>query len=120
MVGNCQDIASCDLLSATDPDTYRNAVRAAVAANDGQRVRELADQEVALDQPARFAASVGILTSVPAERRHAILKKVVITQPSSLSVLMGLGSTSPTTSQAVRWYQAAVAAHPHRALVWNN
>src|SRR5262249_12904068 len=123
------------LLRAADPDPYRDALRAAGVALDRRRIAGLAGQPGALAQPPRFAAAFGALPAVPTSRQRAVLEAALRSRPGDLTLLMELGEatgprredpTPPTergtphplnqreVAEEVRWYQAAVAAHP-----WN-
>lgn len=111
------------ILTAADPDTYRNSVRSAIANSDPAGIRHLAYRTDAEQQPARFAAVLGSLTNVPVERRREILRSAWSREPTSLPVLVSLGSSTPTSAERgnaerLRWLQAAVAAHPHYPVPW--
>ena len=113
------------VLHAADPDAYREAVRDAVAADDGKRVAELANQPEALAQPARFVAALGQHWSVPVGRRRAVLEVALRPHPGDLTLLMVLGNNYPTdqkegADERVRWFQAAVAAHPRNTVAHNS
>jgi tetratricopeptide (TPR) repeat protein len=109
-----------DVLRAADPDAYREAVRDAVAAGNGARQAELAGRPAALKQPPWFAAVLGQNQAVVAERRRAVLGEALRTRPGDLSLLMEMGESYPRQGEGVaerlRWFQAAVAAHPLNAV----
>lgn len=114
-----------DVLAAADPNEYRNAVRAAVLAGDPSRVRRLAASAAAAEQPSRFAVVWADLSQVPDSRRRALLGAAALTQPGDVVMVMALGTTYPYNQPAgaverLRWYQAAVAAHPRLGVAWNN
>src|SRR5262249_52412359 len=75
------------VLRSADPDTYRDAVRDAVAARDGRAVVVLVGRPEALDQPARFAAVLGQIGGVPEERGRAVLESALRDRPGDLSLL---------------------------------
>jgi tetratricopeptide (TPR) repeat protein len=105
------------VLRAADPDPYRESVRDAVAARDARALVALAGQPAALAQPARFAAVLGQRAAVPPDRRRAVLEGALLARPGDLSLLMALGNSHPNVmhqgaGERVRWFQAAVAAHP--------
>lgn len=113
------------VLRAADPDPYRDAVRGALAAHDAPVIVALAGRAEALDQPARFAAVLGRLGGVPADRRRAVLNSALRARPGDLGLLMALGQTYPVhgpevVDERVRWYQAALAAHPGQLAALNN
>jgi tetratricopeptide (TPR) repeat protein len=113
------------VLREADPDPYRGAVRDAAAAADASAVADLAERPEALEQPARFAALLGQYESVPAERRRAVLESALQTRKGDLDLLMSLGRTYPPNrkegaGERVRWFQAALAAHPGNLAALNN
>ena len=106
-----------EVLRAADPDPYRDAVRDATAARDRQRLAELAGRPEALAQPPRFAAVLGQQRAIPVERRRGVLEAALRSRPGDLALLMALGESYPFNrregaDERVRWFQAAVAAHP--------
>jgi tetratricopeptide (TPR) repeat protein len=113
-----------ELLKALDPDDYRDAVRAAIRTTDADWRRYLFNHPKALEQPPRFAVVLGALYG-PAERKRAILMRVMVGKPGNLAVLMALGATyrgdlREHAAERVRWYQAAVAARPRNVAAWVN
>jgi serine/threonine protein kinase/Flp pilus assembly protein TadD len=114
------------LLRAADADAYRDAVRDAVEAADGAgRVKELADRPEALAQPAGFAAVLGSNRAIPGVRRRVLLDAALQRWPAELPLLMELGNSYPQGGQdnvqeRVRWFQAAVAAHPRHPAAHHN
>jgi tetratricopeptide (TPR) repeat protein/tRNA A-37 threonylcarbamoyl transferase component Bud32 len=105
------------VLSAADPDPYREGMRAAVAARDTKRLAELAGRPEALAQPPWFAAVLGQNRAVPVEQRRAVLQAALRPRPGDLALLMALGDSYPINQRAgaderARWLQAAVTAHP--------
>ena len=113
------------ILQKADPDPYRDAVRDAVAATDNTRVAELAGQPKALAQPPGFAAALGQYEAgILAPQRRLILETALRSRPKNLSLLMALGHTYPINQregadERLRWYQAAVAAHPRSVPAYN-
>src|SRR5262249_34440240 len=114
------------VLRAADPDPYRDAVRDALATRDDRTVTTLAGRPEALAQPARFGAVLGQFVAVPAERRRAALEAALRARPGNLGLLVCLGTSysldgrPEAVGEALRWYQAAVAAHPESAVARNN
>ncbi len=101
------------LLRAVDPDPYRDAVRDAIAAHDRERLKELAGQPRALEQPARFVTAVAGLLGVSAERKHQLLVAALRRRPNDFGVLVSLGLGDPAQpSDGEKWFRAAVAARP--------
>jgi predicted ribosomally synthesized peptide with SipW-like signal peptide len=118
-----------------DDNGYRNAVRDAVLAKDWTRVAKLAGQKEALAQPAEFAAFLGGIRDVglgrveqgvaPVERRRELLAAALVRRPGDLGLLMTLGYTYPIdrregAEERLRWFQAAVAAHPDNPAAHNS
>ncbi len=113
------------VLRAADPDPYRDAVRDALAPRDTRALIALAGRTKALDQPARFATVLGQLNAIPADRRRAVLQSALRTRTGNLGLLMALGQTylinrPEAAGERVRWYQAALAAHPGSLAALNN
>jgi tetratricopeptide (TPR) repeat protein len=114
------------LLRRVDADAYRDAVRDAVLAKDGAKLVRLAGTEQALKQPPGFAAFLGELGEIKAERRRQVLQAAVSRQPGDLGLLMTMATTylagmgtgvlfyreKDSADELVRWFQAAVAAAP--------
>jgi tetratricopeptide (TPR) repeat protein len=105
------------VLRAAGPDDYRDVVRDAVLAGDKAALAELAGRSEALAQPGGFAAVLGENRAVPAGRRRQLLRAALVRQPGDLGLLMTLGLTYPSNQregaeERLRWFQAAVAAHP--------
>src|SRR5262249_37593632 len=108
-----------------DPDPYRNAVRAALAARLARQVLALVARPEALEQPPWFAAILGQLDLPPADRKRAVLESVLRARPGDLNLLMCLGGTDPFNQaegavERVRWFQAAVAARPENLAARTN
>jgi tetratricopeptide (TPR) repeat protein len=113
------------VLRAVDPDPYRDDVRDAIAAGDRERVTALAAQSAALSQPPGFAAALGQHPTVPVGRRRAVLEAGLSPRPGDLNLLMALGTsysnqTTKGQEDRLRWYHAAVAAHPRCAVAHYN
>src|SRR5262249_3648727 len=112
------------LLRSADPDVYRNAGRDALLAKDGT-VAALADQQEALEQPPRFAMILGWIDPISEERGRAVMESALRTRHADLSLLMQLGISYPIdrrtgADERVRWFQAALAAHPGNLAALNN
>src|SRR5688572_1231506 len=115
------------VLHAADPDSYRDAVRDAIAAHDGSTISTLAERPDALEQPAWFAVTLGTLGDVAVDRARAVLESALRTRPGDLAILMSLGRSwdraphgPESMAGRLRWYQAAVAAHPRNVAARNN
>ncbi len=118
------------VLHLADRDAYRDAVRDALLRDDSSAAETLAARPEALSQPPRFAVVLGQLKAISADRRRVVLESAHRAQPGNLSLLMALGDTYPsnpasrynreTARERVRWYQAAVAAHPRSAAAHNS
>src|SRR5262249_8977132 len=115
-----------EVLRAADPDPYRDAVRDAVAAGDRERTGELAGRPDALTQPPGFAATLGQHNAAgPADRAPVGPRAALRSPPGDLALLMTLGNSYPSkrrewADDRLRWYQAAVAAHPRNAAAHTN
>lgn len=113
------------LLTLVDANGYRESVRDAVVARDGAAQAELAGLAGALAQPPRFAAALGQNSAVPVGRRREVLEVALRARPDDLTLLMSLGELDPIdrregADRRVRWFQAAVAAHPEFAAAHNS
>jgi tetratricopeptide (TPR) repeat protein len=115
------------VLRAVDPDPFRDAVRDAVLAADRAKVVELANRPEAMDQPPGFAAALGVKPAIPAERRRELLTVALLRRSNDLGLLMTMGTTywprkgdwREAAAEQVRWFQAAVAAHPGNVAAHN-
>src|SRR5581483_4576693 len=61
------------------------------------------------------------VSAVPAERRRDVLRTALDSRPGDLALLMALGGSYPFdqrdgADERLRWFQAAVSAHPQRAV----
>jgi Tfp pilus assembly protein PilF len=114
------------VLRAADPDPYRDAVRDALAAGgDPSQAVALAGRPDALAQPPEFATALAQVGGLSTDRQVAVLESALRTRPGNLALLMALGNTYPQTrrefvAERVRWFQAAVAAHPGSAVAHNS
>ena len=123
------------VLRAADPDKYRDEFRDAVAATNGWAMELLARRPEALTQPARFAVIFSESDDLAVDRKRAVLRSALAARPGDLGILMALGRTYTTgipdvyvqgdirpeaTRELLRWYQAAVSAHPRNVLARNN
>ncbi|HKB02840.1 MAG TPA: protein kinase [Gemmataceae bacterium] len=103
-------------LRAVDPDPYRDAIRDAIAAENAKEVRTLAWHAKALEQPPRFAVVLGRDYAISPERRRAVLTNALRAYPGNREVLFSLGNSYPNSGPGldaqIRWFQAAVTAHP--------
>ena len=109
------------VLAAADPDPYRDAV----LARDDPRLSDLAGRPELSAQPARFVGLVGRLSALPPPRQRELLTAAARRWPGDLDILLTLGLSYPEDGGArargrVRWFQAAVAAHPGNTVAhWN-
>lgn len=106
-----------DILHIADPDPFRNAIRDAFVARDKEGVAKLAEQPDALTQPPGFAVVLGRNVAVPVTRGRAVLEASLRSHPGHLGLLTALGNSYPPmqkefVNERLRWFQAAVAAHP--------
>jgi cytochrome c-type biogenesis protein CcmH/NrfG len=116
-----------EVLGSADPDKYRDAVRDAIIARDAHALNALLWKPEALDQPARYAAVLTLMSEMhPSGRLRAVLKSALRTRPEDLGLLMALGNSYPLNvrdaegaRERVRWFQAAVAARPGSASAHN-
>jgi tetratricopeptide (TPR) repeat protein len=113
------------LLEAADPDGYRNEFRQAHRLKDSSRVRALASQADALQQPARFVSVIGGRDSISHARREQILRTVHQAQPQNFIVLIRLGllhkiGHAEGAATGAGWYRAALAVRPTSVIAWNN
>jgi serine/threonine protein kinase/Flp pilus assembly protein TadD len=114
-----------DVLHAVDPDKYRDDMRAAVLARDDEKIARLADQSAAEAQPPGFIAALSQIADVPLARRRNLLQTALSSHPGDLGLLLTLGNTYPVdrkeaVEERVRWFQAAVSAHPGSAVAYNH
>jgi tetratricopeptide (TPR) repeat protein/serine/threonine protein kinase len=113
------------VLRSADPGPYRDAIRDALIAGDGKALAALGERREALDQPTRFAAVLGSVGEVPANRRRAVLESALQARHGDLALLMELGNSYPINQpegavERVRWFQAALAAHPRSLSALNS
>jgi Flp pilus assembly protein TadD len=113
------------VLRSADPDPYRDAVRDALAAGDRHRALELAGLPEALAQPPGFATVLVQVGGLSTDRQVAVLESALRARHGNLALLMALGNTYPQArrefvAERVRWFQAAVAAHPGSAVAHNS
>jgi tetratricopeptide (TPR) repeat protein len=114
-----------EVLRLADADPYRSAVRDAIVAMDADRVVDLAGRAEALAQPVGFAAALGQNPVVAEDRRRSILALAIRSRPNDLTLLQTMGISYPAgqpdgVGERLRWYQAAVAAHPRNAIAHSN
>lgn len=113
------------ILSATDHDVFRNAVRDAILRGDDERLIALADDAEALRQPPRFAVILGLLRPITFAQRARLLREAHRLAPTSLAVVMEAAGMYRVNqrigaSERVGWYRTALAIRPNNATVWNN
>jgi tetratricopeptide (TPR) repeat protein len=109
------------ILRATDSNGFRDAIREAIAAGTGPQVARLAGQPEALDQPARFAAFLGVQGAVQLVRQKQILGVALQRRPGDFNLLMTRGSLkSNTPAERETWFRAAVAVRPGNAVAHQN
>ncbi len=113
------------LLAAADAHPFRDAIRDAFVAKDGNRVRKLADSEEVVDQPPRFAIALCTSPTLSMSLREDLLQKLVRQRPDHHPLLMTLAGVYPvgapeTAADRLRWYQAAAALRPKDVAVFNN
>jgi eukaryotic-like serine/threonine-protein kinase len=113
------------VLGACDRDEYREAIREAILAGKTADLVELVGRPKALEQPARYAAVLGQIPTVPEVRSREVLKVALRDRSGDLTLLMTLGETDiinlpKGAEEPVRWFQAAVAAHPRSSVAHYN
>ncbi len=113
------------LLRKVDADPYRDAVRDAVLAKDGEKVADLAGRAAALEQPPGLVAFLGESGAIPLDRRRQLLQAALGRRPGDLGLLMTLGMTYTSnrtegTDDRLRWFQASVASAPANLAAHNN
>ena len=114
------------LLQAVDPDPYRNEFRDALAARNGDAAVALSARTEALAQPPRFSVIFGQFAKISTDRKRAVLESALGKRPGDLALLMQLGEVylaegrPETIGEQMRWFQAAVSAHPENAMARNN
>jgi len=114
-----------EVLRRVDADSYRDAVRDAILADDRAKFVELADETAALEQPPGFAVFLGECGAIDIERRRELLQAAVIRQSAHVSLLMTLGSCYSNSerkwaAERMRWFQAAIAADPANLAALND
>jgi serine/threonine protein kinase len=108
------------VLDACDPDPLRCAIRAAVEADDGERVMELARKVDGATLPTGFAVALGTyLEGVD------LLRAAWAARPDSFPAALQLGNlvtrgTKDDLKEAVGWYRMAVALRPRSAMAHYN
>lgn len=121
-----------EFLCRVDRNEYRNALRTALHNRSGTEVRTLLDQPEALTQPIHFSIAIGALPVLHDNRRKA-LESAWGRKPGDLQLLLMLGGQSSASGTnrndpeklarnaavQLRWYQAAVAAHPKNSYAWS-
>jgi tetratricopeptide (TPR) repeat protein len=113
------------LLRRVDADPYREALRAAILAENDAKVVELAGQKAALEQPPGFVTLLGGYAAIDVERRRQLLQAALSRRQNNLGLLTTLGATwdinrKETANERLRWYQAAIAAAPSNSSAHNN
>lgn len=109
------------ILAAADPDLFRDAIRAAIQRADWESVKALALRDDALNQPARFAAALGLIPQIPRERRLTVLWRSAQARPQAYVALMTAGflyasHDSTTAADRIAWFRSAVTARPDRCV----
>ena len=104
------------LLSAADPDPYRDVVRTCAAARMGIALMGLATHPAAAAQPPEFVAAQSTFRYSLAWRENMI-GAAARRNPRHFPVLMAAAALYPinspsTAAQRLRWYQAARAVRP--------
>jgi tetratricopeptide (TPR) repeat protein len=107
------------VLRLVDADSFRDAVRDALVAEDRAKLVELAGQKAALEQPPWFVKFLGATKAIAVERRRQLLHSAVSRRSGDPGLLMTLGLTYTDAwngheglDEPLRWFQAAVAAAP--------
>ena len=113
------------VLRATDPDPFRDAVRAELEARHCVLVVALASRPEALEQPGRFAAVFGAIGYLPREQREKLLIAALGRKPGDFGLLMTLADlystdTAETAVEREKWLRAAVAVRPDNVAARGN
>jgi len=113
------------LLQIVDPDPYRNDVRNVIQQENGPRLRALANDPVALQQPPHFGTVIGNFYELPPGRRDRILLAAYWRKPNDYVMLMSLanlyaGSSPAIAGQRMKYLTAAIALRPESITAWNN
>ncbi len=105
------------LLDRLDPDDFRISVRAAVVAENADRLRELAAKTDASEYPPVFSVMLASAVSDPDSYR--ILKATWNRHPDSFAVALALSfpsSDEAREKERLAWSRTAVALRPNNAL----
>jgi tetratricopeptide (TPR) repeat protein len=113
------------ILREIDPDEFRGAVRAAVAAAEKARIAELAGRHAALEQSGRFAEVLSDIPVIPIERRKQLLAAALDRRSGDFGLFMTLATVYPvnkpdTAAEREKWLRAAVALRPDSVAAWAN
>ncbi len=111
------------ILRAVDPDTFRNAMREAVAAANKDRIKQLASQSDALAQPPRYAATFGE-AELPASRRSELILAALKRRPGDHRLLVTMGYLTMIADpgkplEYEKWFRASIAIRPTNPVARN-
>ncbi len=118
-----RDADVLEVLSAADPDAFRDAAR---AAGYRRAVVAWAFRGRAVGaQPLWFAAAHGGDTSLDDGPREYVLRSAHVVKPDSFPLLMALASVGQvgdkeSADRRAGWYRAALALRPANAAAWTN
>ncbi len=112
------------VLAKADPDPFRDRFRAAIVADDPKAIAEMVVRPEFLEQPAGFVGIATWASPVPEAIRRDVVNRVVLRWPNNPSVLVNAGYMFPTNrrtgaDERLRWFQAALAAHPNNTYPLN-
>jgi len=116
------------LILAIDPDSYRNEFRTAHDRGDASWFDSIASDPRLLNQPPRFAAVIGHMNKMRSADRERVLRPALERNPGNftliLSMITALESEAPyrleTSTQQLRWAQAAVSVRPNSKVAWRS
>jgi tetratricopeptide (TPR) repeat protein len=114
-----------EVLHEVDSDVFRDAFRDAVLAHDKEKIEALTRDPRVLEQPPEFTAALGQSAVIPVERRRELMEMAAFRRPSDLALSMALQDAykdqqPPTTTEQIRWLQAALAADPRSYAAYTN
>ncbi|MGL4423600.1 MAG: protein kinase domain-containing protein, partial [Gemmataceae bacterium] len=109
------------LLDRLDPDEFRVSVRAAVAAENKERLKELATKVDPSQHPPIFSVMLAGTVSDP--ENYRILKAAWRRHPDSFAVVLALAFPEPGVNEERAkerdgWNRMAIALRPNNALVY--
>jgi eukaryotic-like serine/threonine-protein kinase len=116
-----KSVNTLQILDRIDPDQFRTQIRRALATDDAITLLELLDVPDSAIQPPRYLLTLfDDERRIPAESFRSLLLNAVQKHPSHFELLLKLSLTAPpgpkSTTERVRWAQAAVAVAPNNLI----